>query len=45
MRSLFCGGCSAPFAGLGQWRNKRGARGDICPRAQHFGGAKLRSEC
>jgi len=20
-------------------------RGDICPRAQHFGGAKLRSEC
>jgi len=22
-----------------------GARGDICPRAQHFGGAKLRSEC
>jgi len=23
----------------------RGARGNICPRAQHFGGAKLRSEC
>jgi len=23
----------------------RGARGDICPRAQHFRGSKLRSEC
>ena len=23
----------------------RGARGDICPRAQNFGDAKLRSEC
>jgi len=23
----------------------RGARGDICPQAQHFGGAKLTSEC
>jgi len=22
-----------------------GAMGDICPRAEHFGGAKLRSEC
>jgi len=28
-----------------QWRNEGGARGDICPRAQHFGGAKLKSEC
>jgi len=22
-----------------------GGKGDICPRAQHFGGAKLRWEC
>ena len=28
-----------PVAKLG------GARGDVCPRAKHFGGAKLRSEC
>jgi len=29
-----------PFCGV-----TRGARGDICRRAQHFRGAKLRSEC
>jgi len=28
-----------------QWRNEGGAKEDICLRAQHFGGAKLRSEC
>ena len=28
-----------------QWRNQSGARGDICLRAQYFGGAKLGSEC
>jgi len=28
-----------------QWHNKGGSKGDICPRAQHFGGAKLRSKC
>jgi len=28
-----------------QWRNEVGTRGDICRRAQHFGGAKLSSEC
>jgi len=25
--------------------DKAGTKQDICPRAQHFGGAKLRSEC
>ena len=27
-----------------QWRNEGGSRGNICPRTQYFGGAKLRSE-
>jgi len=33
------------FGGTVSGVTKGGARGDICPRAHHFGGAKLRSEC
>jgi len=40
-----CWGCACNSCTPTQWRNEGGARGDICPRAQHFVGAKLMSEC
>jgi len=44
VREGFPGGTRAASGSYAQWRNE-GVQGGHLPRAQHFGGAKLRPEC